>query len=303
MDSLCTRLLPVGKGGLLLPEVYVDSANINSYPHPVVKSVTFSNVPDVTTLRATAQAYLVANSLPIVNYKVDFIELNRTMDYKNYSILETVSLGDTVTIKHTLLNINIKVEVIRIKKNELTGRIEEVEIGVFKPNLAQTINNSTTQIIATAKVVNSDIFNVGTHGGNLNTGLDHTSGVSPDRAAIRLCPGTNNAKPSPGYLQVLEDGYIYFYKDDGTGNPFAYIAPDGTTNLTSTSGGSGSNYFIYKSYSEAITAFTTIGVTENLVTTNDYPLTVGTGMVSENTIELASSLLNITESAFSVTLT
>ena len=45
---------------------------------------------------------------------------------------------------------------------------------------------------------------------------------------------------------------IYFYKDDGTGNAFAYIHPDGTTNLTSTSGGSGSNYFIYKMYSDTI---------------------------------------------------
>jgi len=81
------------------------------------------------------------------------------------------------------------------------------------------------------------IQQIGTAGGCLDTSVDHTTGVS-ERAAIRLKPGSLTGG-NYGYFEVLEDGSFYFYKNDGTGNPFAYIHPDGTTNLSSSGGGGG----------------------------------------------------------------
>ena len=57
--------------------------------------------------------------IPQFNYKVDFLELTKTEEYKNYSVLERVYLGDTVTIKHSKLNINLKAKVIKITKNNI----------------------------------------------------------------------------------------------------------------------------------------------------------------------------------------
>lgn len=148
IDGICTRLMPKGKDGLLLSEKYIDSPYINNFPHPKIKMVEFSDIEDEETLRSVATEYMISNKIdiPIANYKVDFIELSKTVEYKNYAILERVYEGDIVTIRHSKLGMDLKAKVISIKKNDLTKRIEKIELGSFKPNLATTINNSIQEV-------------------------------------------------------------------------------------------------------------------------------------------------------------
>lgn len=156
IDNVCTRLLPIGKDGLTLTEKYIDSQYINNYPHPKIRLVEFTEAETEIALRVMAQHYMLIDhvDIPISNYKVDFVELSKTEEYKNYAILETVYLGDTVTIKHSKLNINLKAKVIKTVKNVITNRIENIELGSFKVNLATSINNSIQNVkqeIVTAK--------------------------------------------------------------------------------------------------------------------------------------------------------
>lgn len=129
IDDICTRLMPVGKDGLLLPEKYIDSPYINNFSHPKIRVQEFSDIGideengiteeiAITQLRQVAQEYMLNNKIdiPQFNYKIDFIELSKTEEYKNYAVLERVYLGDTVTIKHSKLGINLKAKVIKIKK-------------------------------------------------------------------------------------------------------------------------------------------------------------------------------------------
>lgn len=148
IDGICTRLMPVGKDGLLLFEKYIDSQYINNFPHPKIKVVEFSDCENEATLRAMATKYMVDNKIdiPQFNYAIDFVELSKTEEYKNYAILESVYMGDTITIKHSKLNINLKAKVIKITKNCITNRIEKVELGSFKPNLATSISNSIQNV-------------------------------------------------------------------------------------------------------------------------------------------------------------
>ena len=148
MDSLCTRLMPIGKDGLLLTEKYVDSQYIDNYPHPVIKVVEFTDIETETELRTTGQNYITDSKcdIPKFNYKIDFLELSKTEEYKIYAVLERVYLGDTVTIKHSKLDINLKAKVIKITKNILTDRIEKIELGSFKSNIATAINNSIQEV-------------------------------------------------------------------------------------------------------------------------------------------------------------
>jgi phage minor structural protein len=148
IDGICTRLMPIGKDGLLLPEKYIDSQYINNFPHPKIKVVEFTDIETVGELRTAAQKYMLDNKIdiPQFNYKIDFLELSKTEEYKNYAVLERVYLGDTVTIRHSKLNINLKAKVIKITKNVLTNRIEKIELGSFKPNLATGINNSIQNV-------------------------------------------------------------------------------------------------------------------------------------------------------------
>lgn len=148
MDGICTRLMPVGKDALLLTEKYIDSQYINNFSHPKIKIKEFTDIEDQVTLRAAATKYILDNKIdiPQFNYKIDFLELSKTEEYKNYAILQTVYMGDTVTIKHNKLNINLKAKVIKITKNILTKRIEKIELGSFKPNLATTIGSSIQEV-------------------------------------------------------------------------------------------------------------------------------------------------------------
>jgi len=158
LDGLCTRLMPIGKDGLLLTEKYIDSPYINNFPHPKIKVQDFSDCEDEATLRTTGQKYILDSKcdIPQFNYKIDFLELSKTEEYKDYAILETVYMGDTVTVKHSKLNINLKAKVIKITKNILTDRIEKIELGSFKPNLATTFNNAIQGIKKEIVQVRSD---------------------------------------------------------------------------------------------------------------------------------------------------
>ena len=157
-DGICTRLMPVGKDGLLLTEKYIDSPYINNFSHPKIKVIELSDYEAVNPLRVAGQEYMTNNKIdiPQFNYKINFISLKCTEEYKNYAVLERVYLGDTVTIKHSKLGINLKAKVIKITKNILTDRIEKIELGSFKPNLATTINNSIQEVKKDIVQVKSD---------------------------------------------------------------------------------------------------------------------------------------------------
>lgn len=144
IDSVVTRIKPVGQDGLTLDEVFVDSPHINEYAHPKIAVVEFSDDNDYDSLRNDAKQYFINNKcdIPQVNYKVDFVELRKTEEYKNYDVLESVYLGDTVTVRVKKLNIDVKCEVISIKKNILLDRIEEIELGNFKKNIAESLNKA-----------------------------------------------------------------------------------------------------------------------------------------------------------------
>jgi len=148
MSNMCTRAMVLGKDGLMLPEKYIDSPYINNFPHPIIKTIEFNDIDNIDALRAAGQNYFVESKcdIPQFNYVVSFLELSKTEEYKNYAILQRVYLGDTVTIKHSKLSMNLKAKVIKIVKNVLTGRIEKVELGSFIANIATTINNSAKEV-------------------------------------------------------------------------------------------------------------------------------------------------------------
>ena len=157
-DGICTRIKPIDQDGWTLPELYVDSPYIDSFANPKIKVITFKDVSDENDLRATTQQYFINSKCdtPQFNYKIDFLELTKTDEYKNYSVLERVYLGDTVTIKHTKLNINLKARVIKVTKNALTKRIEKIELGSFKLNIASDITKTIQEVKKDIVKVTSD---------------------------------------------------------------------------------------------------------------------------------------------------
>ena len=152
-NEMYTRIMPVGYDGLLLPEKYVDADNIDDYPYPKIAIFEFNDIKydpnDEDAYHTLEDAYaalresvevLYANGInqPKINIKIDWLELSKTEEYKQYSNLERVELGDTIHAE--IFGLNYTTRVIKTVYNSLNDRIEQFEIGTFQPSYATQMN-------------------------------------------------------------------------------------------------------------------------------------------------------------------
>ena len=161
ITNVATRVMPQGFDGLLLPEKYVDSPLINNYPTPKIVKLEFNDVKydqdstetgvytDINdaydALRAKVQEqYTNGLDKPQININVDWIELSKTNEYKNYTNLEKVNIGDTITAN--ILDMDYETRVIATKYDALEERIINFQIGTFKPSIDSKINKITLEV-------------------------------------------------------------------------------------------------------------------------------------------------------------
>lgn len=152
-NEMYTRIMPVGYDGLLLPEKYVDASNISNYPYPKIGIFEFSdirydpddenayhNINDAYDALRAAVSELYANGVnqPRINVKINWLELSKTEEYKQYSNLERVELGDTIHAE--IFGLNYTTRVIKTVYNPLTDRVEQFEIGTVQPSYATQMN-------------------------------------------------------------------------------------------------------------------------------------------------------------------
>ena len=151
-DGVVTKLMPVGKDGLLLPEVYVTSST--QYAIPYTKTVSFSQneivqdnytspdgEPDVEAyqealiedLRQQAQSYVDNNSVPQVNYTL------------KANVEKLTNIGDTVEVIDERLGLTLQTNVISYVYDCILGKYVELEFGNFKKTVSNLISNITAQ--------------------------------------------------------------------------------------------------------------------------------------------------------------
>ena len=150
-DSVVTKLLPVGKDGILLPEKYIYSKK--QYNIPYTKSISFEqNDIDqenyksedeyktalIEDLRKKAQNYVEINSVPKVNYTLK-------------ANLEKISdIGDFIEVVDERLNINIITQLIAFEYDCILEKYTELQFGNFNKKLSElstTITNETKKEI------------------------------------------------------------------------------------------------------------------------------------------------------------
>lgn len=152
-DNVVTKILPVGKDGLLLPETYIELEE-DLYDIPYTKVVSFDQ-NDITEenytidgvldteaynnaleedLRHQATVYLEENKVPQVNYSVS-------------AYLKDVSdVGDTIYVKHPKCKIEITTNVIAIEYDCIQEKYTKIEFGNFKSKLKNLIQDITSNI-------------------------------------------------------------------------------------------------------------------------------------------------------------
>lgn len=129
VDDLCTRIVPRGFDGIEAP--IVESELINNYSSVYTKVMEFSDIkvknennPDegFDTLaqaqqalqeRARTQFTLFNIDKLQATYNINFIELSKTEQYKDYSQAESVEIGDTVEVIEDTYGTKIKARCIK----------------------------------------------------------------------------------------------------------------------------------------------------------------------------------------------
>ena len=82
---------------------------------------------------------------------MDFIALQNTEEYKNIEVLESVYLGDTVTVYHPKLNINLTSRVVSYQYDAISQRYLNITLGSVLPIIGASNSNSSKPIINTVK--------------------------------------------------------------------------------------------------------------------------------------------------------
>lgn len=157
LSTLATRVMPVGNGGLLLPEKYIDSSLINNYHAPFYykldvdigvdedAGITLSDCYSKMR-QAVQELFDLGIDKPSVTISIDFVELSKTKEYEQYSSLETAHLGDSCRVFVPGLNINLTTRIVKIIKNINKDRIVGIELGTPKADYITSNNKSTNQI-------------------------------------------------------------------------------------------------------------------------------------------------------------
>ncbi len=151
-STIGTRIMPKGYDGILLPEKYVDSPIINKYPHPIIREIEYSDIKlkddnseDNEGFETLVQCYEemrkrvqkeFENGLdkPTISVDVDFVELSKTVEYKEYKNLEKVYLGDTIKIYLEKLGVDVMERVISTTYDVLADRFTNIELGKLNSN-------------------------------------------------------------------------------------------------------------------------------------------------------------------------
>jgi phage minor structural protein len=185
IDTLVTRGRGQGYDGIL--GNYIDSPLINNYNRIYTEVIKYDDVKvkdenndeGYDTL-AQAQAELdrrikeeySKNGIDKIkaSYNINFVQLEKTEEYKNYIIAERVYLGDTIRVYIPKLNTDIKVIAIAKKYDVLAQKTKEIELSNYiEPkslSIKQIIDrlesiDSTDTILQQAKDNATSLINAG----------------------------------------------------------------------------------------------------------------------------------------------
>ena len=163
LTSVVTRIVPVGFDGITLPELYVDSPHLNAYAIPHIKVMRYPDIKAIADaenpredevplpqahalLRQAAKTEFTTNHIdtPAASYTVSFVDLASTAEYADLAELETVLLGDTVTVQHADLGVSLSARVVGYEYDPLQQAYVSVELGSVAGKFTQITRTITT---------------------------------------------------------------------------------------------------------------------------------------------------------------
>ena len=153
LSSVATKIMPTGlkedsQTLLKLPEKYVESPLIGNYVNVKTTRIHYSDIKisekmseyqALEALRNAAnQEFANGIDKPQVTATVEFVPLQDTEEYKDFSVLEKVYIGDTVQIFHEDLKLELKTKVISYEFDALSQCYKKIILGNVNPKYGDT---------------------------------------------------------------------------------------------------------------------------------------------------------------------
>ena len=214
-----------GAETVTLPEIVINAEGDYGYTRilSLDLSESFETAPTEDELRERAQKYMTDNKIgePAVSWKVEFVQLEQTAEYKGMALLERVYLGDTVHVEFPAMGVSATARAVDAEYDCLLDRYISVTLGSVKQTIADTIvqqqkeidkkpNLSVVQSIAT-RLADSIL---GAKGGSVRM-LDTDGDGMPDELYI-----ADNADPALAQ-RVWRYNYMgWAASDTGYNGPF-----------------------------------------------------------------------------------
>lgn len=175
--DVITRIYPKAFNGYTMSnDGYVDSPLVNNYPTVKATTITYSDVKmrvDVqegdedngviicdtqeqlnAALTAKCNAEFEASiDKPAVSISADMVLLQNTEQYKDYAVLETVSLGDTIHCINSHLDITTDARVIELEYDSIRQKVVSVVIGDYQ---YEYFNNVTSAAEKAESAIRND---------------------------------------------------------------------------------------------------------------------------------------------------
>lgn len=169
-SAIITRIYPKAYNGYTMTNHgHVDSPLINSYPTIKAATLTFDDVKmaadaqeddaengviicnsqaelDQALTQKCQEQYDAGLDKPTVSMDISMVLLQNTEQYKDYQILETVSLGDTIHCRDSHLDITSDARAIELEYDSIQKRVSSVVIGEAQYNYFDKVTDSTNRI-------------------------------------------------------------------------------------------------------------------------------------------------------------
>lgn len=168
--DVITRIYPKAYNGYTMTDKgYVDSPLINNYPTVKTAVISFDDVKmaadaseddeengviicstqselDEALTQRCEEQYAAGLDKPKVTISADMVLLQNTEEYKDYQVLETVSLGDTIHCRHNRLGIVTDARVIEMEYDSIRKKTTSVVIGDFTYNYFNNVSSAVNRI-------------------------------------------------------------------------------------------------------------------------------------------------------------
>lgn len=168
--GIATIIYPVAYNGRRMSgDGYISSDIVYDYPTVKVITMTFEDVKlaedaseddvengviicadqealDKALTDKCKEQFELGLDKPKISISADMVLLSDTEDYKDYKILETVSLGDTIHCRHNRLGIVTDARVIELTYDALSKKVTDVVLGDFQRDYFADVSSAVNRI-------------------------------------------------------------------------------------------------------------------------------------------------------------